>query len=45
MLKLTDILQIKLSCMSENYISQLYNVTQVNQDMKTFLLKFSGGVK
>ena len=45
MLKLTDILQIKLSCMSGNYIFQLYNVTQVNQDMKTFLLKFPGGVK
>ena len=43
-LKLTCILQIKLSHVSESYISQLYYVTQVHQDMKAFLFKFIGGL-
>ena len=30
--------------MSESYISQLYYVTQVHQDMKAFLFKFVGGL-
>lgn len=39
-LNLTDIPQIKSSHTSENYVSQLYYVTQGNQDMKIFLFKF-----
>ena len=40
---LTYILQIKLSHMWESYISKLYYLTQINQDLKTFLFKFAEG--
>ena len=43
-LKLTYMLQIKLSHVSKSYISLLYYVTQVNEDMKAFLFKFIGGL-
>ena len=42
-LKLTYILQIKLSHVSESYISQFHYVTQENQDMKAYLFKFEEG--
>ena len=42
-LKLTYILQIKLSHVSESYISQFHYVTQENQNMKVYLFKFAEG--
>ena len=40
---LYTILQLKLSHVSESYISQFHYVTQENQDMKAYLFKFAEG--